>query len=203
MKFTTLLFSLAFPAVFLFSQDEGAEPEYAPPAEHAVTAAELPEKIKAAFAKYLPAQKPENCKWSYTESEQQTEWNKKKKKYMKTQKVRSYATAFEPKCPLRANDANSPDISFRMNDHDKDPHVSAYLGENSPGLPPELLAKARELTNATSLNSVSVSYGPGGKMAELQFSFLDGLMMCGVKLNGAGKELEKAKCTKGAYGGME
>jgi hypothetical protein len=202
----TLVHLMALGAFFvtaLFSQDEDPSSSYTPPPEHAVTAAQLPEKIKAAFAKYLPEQKPENCKWHYTESEQQTDWNKKKKKYMKIQKVRLYVIDSEPKCVLKASDPKSPEISFMMNDQDKEPIVSSSLGESSPYLPKDLVTKARELSSARRLDNIDVTYGAGGKPKLFKFGFSQGLTSCTVKLDAAGQETEKPECFKGAYGGME
>lgn len=202
MRLQAILAVTMFFVAALFSQDEDPSSSYTPPAEHAIAAADLPEKIRAAFTKYLPEQKPENCKWHYTESEQQTDWNKKKKKYMKVQKVRLYVTESEPKCALKAADGKSPDVSFTMNDQDKEPAVSGSLEENSPYLPKDLLAKARELSSAQRLDNIYVTYGPGGKLARYTFGFSEGLTSCTIKLDAAGKETEKPACFKGAYGGM-
>lgn len=202
MKIIACLFLWVGSLGLLFSQDEEAGASYTPPPEHAVTAADLPEQIKAAFAKYLPEQKPENCKWSYTESEQQTDWNKKRKKYMKVQKLRLYATDSSTGCALKAGDPKSPNVSFMMNTIDKEPTVDASLDENSPYMPKDLVEKARELSSARRLDSINVTYGVGGKPEHFKFGFSEGLTSCTVKLNAAGKETEKPACFKGAYGGM-
>lgn len=202
MKIFTCIFTLSFITLsHTVLAQEGDETSYKPPEQHPISGAALPETVKKMFATYLPDQKPENCKWTYTEHEKQTEVKKGKKKTSVASKYRIYTN--ESPCTLKADDAKSPDVNFSMSGEDnQNPSVSVF-SLNEKLLPAGVLDAAKALSTAGGEPQIGVDIGPGGKFAAIRFSFHQGLNFCTIVLDIKGKALKKPECGRGGYGGAE